>query len=72
MNLMCGDSVAVLSGDGVSGEARVGRAMPHGVALDLLTESAPDDRVLVYEGVALDKVAPLSEEEISYVSGHTR
>ena len=72
MNLIYGEIVDVFSGpEPRLGKIRVGGAMKI-VSLDLLTDPAPGDRVLMCEGAAIGKVdAPISKEA-AYVSGHTR
>jgi hydrogenase maturation factor len=72
MNLIYGKIVDVFSGaEPCLGKIRVGGAV-RTISLDLLTNPAPGDTVLVCEGVAIAKVdGPISMED-SYVSGHTR
>jgi hydrogenase maturation factor len=72
MNLTYGEIVDVSPGpEPRLGKIRVGRVM-RTISLDLLTNPAAGDRVLICEGVAIGKVDGLTPKEIDYVSGHTR
>ena len=72
MNLIYGEILDLSSGPGPRlGKIRVGGAMKL-VPVDLLTDPAPGDRVLICEGVALAKVVPSAPKENAYVSGHPR
>jgi len=72
MNLVYGDIVALLPGrNELRGKVRVGGVLQE-VSLDLLTDPAPGDKVLVCEGIALGKVKPSSHEEVVHVPGHSR
>ena len=72
MNLVYGEIVELCPEDTLlMGKVRVGEALKK-VSLDLLTDPAPGDTVLLCEGVALSKVDPSIPTEAVYVSGHTR
>ena len=72
MNLIYGEIVDVFSGpEPRLGKIRVGGAVKT-VSLDLLTDPAPGDRVLVCDGMAIGKVDAPIPKETAYVSGHTR
>ena len=72
MNLIYGDIVDVFSGpEPRLGKIRVGGAVRI-ISLDLLTDPARGDRVVVCEGVALGKIEGPISKETAYVSGHTR
>ena len=72
MNLIYGEILDVFSG----AEPRLGKIRVRGavrtISLDLLTNPAPGDTVLVCEGVAIGKVDGPISKEATYVSGHTR
>ena len=72
MNLIYGEIVDVCPGP----EPRLGRIRVGGavriVSLDLLTDPAPGDNVLVCEGVAIGKVDGSIPKETTYVPGHSR
>ena len=71
MNLIYGEIVDVFSGpEPRLGKIRVGGAV-RTISLDLLTDAAPGDTVLVCEGVAIGKVDSLPKKA-SYVPGDTR
>ncbi len=71
MNLIYGEVAAVFSEDGMRmGTIRVGGALKT-VPLELLTDAAPGDRILLCEGVAISKVAVgKQQEESAHVSGN--
>ena len=72
MTLIYGEIVDVFSGpEPCLGKIRVSGAVKI-VSLDLLTDPAPGDRVLVCEGVAIGKVDESLPKEVAYVPGHTR
>jgi hydrogenase maturation factor len=72
MNLVYGKIMELLP----EGEAQLGRVRIHGalkiVSLDLLTDPAPGDTVLLCEGIALGKVEQPPHAESNHVSGHSR
>jgi hydrogenase maturation factor len=72
MNLVYGEIVGIFfEGECLMGKIRMGGALKK-VSLDLLTDPAVGDTVLLCEGVALGKVEqPISTEAV-YVPGHTR
>ena len=56
MNLIYGEVIEILTEDGMKfGKVRVGGAVKK-IPLELLTDVAPGDRVLVCDGVAISKV----------------
>jgi len=60
MNLVYGEVVEVFSEDGMKfGKIRVGGALKE-ITLELLTDVARGDRVLVCDGVAISKVDEIS------------
>jgi hydrogenase maturation factor len=72
MNLIYAEIVAVFFGpDPRLGKIRVGGALKI-VSLDLLTDPAPGDRVLLCEGLAIGRVDGPTPKEAAYVSGDTR
>jgi hydrogenase maturation factor len=72
VNLLYGNIVEVFPGpESLLGKVRVSGASQI-ISLDLLTDPAPGDKVLVCEGVALAKVDETTPEEIAYVPGHSR
>jgi len=72
MNLIYGEIVDVFSGP----EPRLGKIRISGalriISLDLLTDPAPGDKVLVCDGVAIGKVDGAALKEKTYVPGDTR
>ena len=72
MNLVFGEIIEALTEDGMP----VGRIRVHGatikIPLGLLTDAVKGDRVLICDGVAIGKVAPISEGEKKHVSGDSR
>lgn len=72
MNLVYGEISEVFTEEGV----QVGRVRIHGaskkIRLGLLTDAAQGGRVLIYDGVAMSKVASPGETEEKYVSGDPR
>jgi hydrogenase maturation factor len=72
VNLLYGEIVDVSPGpEPRSGRIRVGGAVKI-ISVDLLTDPAPGDKVLVCEGVAIGKIDDSISPEDSYVPGHTR
>ena len=72
MNLVYGEIVELCpEGEWVMGKVRIGGALKK-VSLDLLTDPAPGDTVLMCEGVALSKVERSTPTEANHVPGHTR
>jgi hydrogenase maturation factor len=72
MNLLYGNVVEVFRGpDSCSGKIRVDGAFQV-ISLDLLTDPAPGDKVLVCDGVAIGRVERPTPTEAPHVSGHTR
>jgi hydrogenase maturation factor len=72
MNLIYGEIVDVCPGpEPVLGKIRVGGAV-RTVSLDLLTNPARGDKVLVCEGVAIGKVDGPIPKEAAYVPGDSR
>jgi hydrogenase maturation factor len=70
MNLLYGRIVEVFAEDGMlAGKIRVGGAIKK-VSLDLLVGPRIGDRVLVCDGVAINKVEDQRTAEINYVSGN--
>jgi hydrogenase maturation factor len=70
MNLLYARIVDLAQENGQkTGRVRVGGALKK-VSLDLLTDAAPGDTVLVCEGVALSRVEP--EKEPNHVPRHPR
>ena len=70
MNLLYAEIVDLAREDGLmTGRIRVGGAIKK-IALDLLTDPAPGDTVLVCEGIALGKVEP--GKELTHVPRDTR
>jgi hydrogenase maturation factor len=68
MTLIYGEVVELLAEDGVRmGKIRVGGALTK-VTMELVAEAKPGDVVLLCDGVAIGK----AQEEINYVSGHSR
>ena len=62
MNLLYGTIVDLTADEGVlQGRVRVGGALKK-VTLELLTDPAPGDTVLVCEGIALARLDPLRKE----------
>lgn len=60
MNLVYGEVVEVFSEDGMKfGKIRVGGALKE-ITLELLTDVARGDRVLICDGVAISKVDEIS------------
>lgn len=60
MNLIYGEVVEVLTEDGMKfGKVRVGGAIKK-IPLELLTDVARGDRVLICDGVAISKVDEIS------------
>lgn len=60
MNLIYGEVVEVLTEDGMKfGKVRVGGAIKK-ITLELLTDVARGDRVLICDGVAISKVDEIS------------
>jgi hydrogenase maturation factor len=60
MNLIYGEVVEILTEDGMKfGQVRVGGAVKK-IPLELLTDIARGDRVLICEGVAISKVDEIS------------
>ncbi len=60
MNLVYGEVVEVFSEDGMKvGKVRVGGALKK-IPLELLTDVARGDRVLICDGVAISKVDEIS------------
>ena len=72
MNMVFGEIVTVSPGsEPLLGKIRVNGAIRI-ISLDLLTNPAPGDKVIVCEGVALAKVDETPSKENSHVSGHPR
>jgi hydrogenase maturation factor len=60
MNLIYGEVIEILTEDGMKvGRVRVGGAIKQ-IPLELLTDVAPGDRVLICDGVAISKVDEIS------------
>ncbi len=67
MNLLYGAVVDIFEEEGVLlGRIRVSGALKK-IPLGLLTDVAPGDRVLICDGMAISKVAPPLEREITDV-----
>ena len=63
MNLVYGEVVEIFTDDGMQfGKIRVSGAIKK-VPLELLTDVEPGDTILVCDGVAISKVAPLATPE---------
>lgn len=72
MNLVYGEIIELFPEGGLlMGKICIGGALKK-VSLDLLTDPAPGDRVLMCEGIALNKAEQSIPMETVYVSGHTR
>ena len=72
MNLVYGEIVEVFSEDGILfGQVRVHGATKK-IPVGLLTNATQGDRVLICDGVAINKVADSGENETNHVSGDTR
>jgi hydrogenase maturation factor len=72
MNLVYGEILELCpEGESLMGKVRMGGALKK-VSLDLLTDPAPGDIVLMCAGVALGKVKQPTQTEADYVPGHTR
>ena len=72
MNLVYGEIIELVPDEGqLMGKVRIGGARQT-ILLDLLTDPAPGDTVLMCEGVALSKVERSIPTEAVYVPGHTR
>lgn len=72
MNLVYGEIVEVFHGAELRlGRVRIGKALKE-VSLDLLTNPAPGETVLLCEGLALSKVDSRIPTEVNYVPGHSR
>ena len=60
MNLVYGEVIEILTEDGMKfGKVRVGGALKK-ISLELLTDVARGDRVLICDGVAISKVDEIS------------
>jgi hydrogenase maturation factor len=72
MNLIYGEIVELFAeGELRMGKVRVGGAVKK-VSLDLLSDAASGDAVLMCDGIALGKVERSNFTEADYVPGHTR
>ncbi len=72
MNLLYGEVVDVFEEEGVLlGRIRVAGALKK-IPLGLLTEVVRGDKVLICDGMAISKVAPLPEREMKHVPRDSR
>jgi hydrogenase maturation factor len=72
MNLLYGKLIEITSENGILfGKIAVGGARKK-IPLDLLTDVACGDKILVCDGVAISKVAQPPNEETKHVPGDSR